>query len=57
MYDFFLKSYQNTPRERLLELMIDAVDIAELRQLDQSILASMLVLSSNVPFLPNRNVP
>lgn len=41
LYDFFFNSYQHTPQERLLELMAEAPDIAELSQLDQPSLASI----------------
>lgn len=41
LYDFFLNSYQHTPRERLLELLSGSPDIAALSQLDQPSLASI----------------
>jgi len=41
LYDFFHNSYRQTPRERLLEFMAGATDIASLRQLDQPTLASI----------------
>lgn len=41
LYDFFLNSYQHTSRERLLELMDGAQDIAKLREFDQPTLASL----------------
>lgn len=41
LYDFFLNSYRQTPRERLLELMAEAPDIGEISKLDQPTLASI----------------
>lgn len=41
LYDFFLNGYRQTPRERLLELLAGASDIAELSKLDQPALASI----------------
>ena len=41
LYDFIHNVYRQTPRERLLEFMAGAPDIASLRQLDQSALASI----------------
>ncbi len=41
LYDFFLKSYRNTPKERLLEFMVGASDYNELAKLDQAKLASI----------------
>jgi len=41
LYDFIHSVYRQTPRERLLEFMAGAPDIASLRQLDQSALASI----------------
>lgn len=32
MFDFFLYGYRNTPRERLLELLVNAPDLDELKQ-------------------------
>ncbi len=39
MYDWFYRSYGETSKETLLELMKDAVDIQRLRQLSQRELA------------------
>jgi hypothetical protein len=39
IYDWFYRSYGETPRERLLELMKDAVSIQRLKQLSQPDLA------------------
>jgi hypothetical protein len=41
LYDFFHNSYRQTPKERLLELMAGALDVEELRKLDQPQLASI----------------
>lgn len=41
LYDFFLKSYCNTPKERLLEFMVGAADFTELAKLNQNKLASI----------------
>lgn len=41
LYDFFHEGYQNTPKERLLELMKDAVDHELLREKPQAELASI----------------
>jgi len=41
LYDFFLNSYRQTPRERLLELMAAAPDIGKISKLDQPTLASI----------------
>jgi hypothetical protein len=41
LYDFIHNVYRQTPRERLLEFMTGAPDIADLRQLDQPSLASL----------------
>ena len=41
LYDFFHNSYRQTPKDRLLELMADAHDIEELRNLGQPQLASI----------------
>jgi SEC-C motif len=41
LYDFFHNTYQQTPRERLLELMAEMPGITDLRQLDQPALASI----------------
>lgn len=41
LYDFFHSSYRQTPRERLLEFMAGATDIAALSQLEQPALASI----------------
>lgn len=41
LYDFFFESYQNTPKERLLELLAGAPDIDELTKLGQAKLASI----------------
>lgn len=41
LYDFFLNSYRNTPKERLLEWMAGAPDFAALAKLDQAKLASI----------------
>jgi len=41
LYDFFHNAYRQTPRERLLDLLAGAPDIAGLRQLDQPALASI----------------
>ena len=41
LYDFFHSVYRQTPRERLLDLLAEAPDIAELGQLDQPALASI----------------
>lgn len=41
LYDFFFKSYRDTPKERLLEFMVEAPDYAELAKLDQAKLASI----------------
>ncbi len=41
LYDFFLGGYRQTPKERLLELMVGAPDYAKLVQLDQPNLASI----------------
>jgi hypothetical protein len=41
LYDFFFESYQNTPKERLLELLAGAADIDELTNLGQAELASI----------------
>jgi hypothetical protein len=41
LYDFIHNVYRQTPRERLFEFMAGAPDIASLRQLDQSALASI----------------
>lgn len=41
LYDFIHNSYRQTARERLLELMVGAPDIEQLRQLDQPTLASI----------------
>jgi hypothetical protein len=35
MFEFFLDSYKNTPKERLLEFMKDAPDIDTLKQMEQ----------------------
>jgi hypothetical protein len=43
MYDFMLNSYKNTPAARLLELLADAPDLEQLRQLSQPQLASIFV--------------
>lgn len=40
LFDFFFKSYENTPKKRLLEFMKTAPDIEELRKLTQKKLAS-----------------
>ena len=39
IYDWFYRSYGETPRERLLELMKNAVGIQRLNQLSQPYLA------------------
>lgn len=41
LYDFFHNSYRQTPKERLLEFMAKAPDIAELRNFEQPRLASI----------------
>lgn len=41
LYDFIHNAYRQTPRERLLELMAEALDIDALRQFDQPTLASI----------------
>lgn len=41
LYDFFHRSYRQTPKERLLEFMADAPDIQELEKLEQPKLASI----------------
>lgn len=41
LYEFIHNSYRQTPRERLLELMVEAPDIEHLRRLDQPTLASI----------------
>lgn len=41
LYDFFLSSYSQTPKERLLELMAGAADFDDLAKLNQPTLASM----------------
>lgn len=41
LYDFFFKSYRDTPKERLLEFMAGASDFTELAKLDQAKLASI----------------
>jgi hypothetical protein len=41
LYDFFHNAYRQTPRERLLDLLAGARDIAGLGQLDQPALASI----------------
>jgi hypothetical protein len=41
LYDFFLISYKQTPKERLIELLAAADDIEELKQLNQPQLASI----------------
>jgi len=41
LYDFFLNAYKVTPKDRLLEFMAGASDIAELSQLDQASLVSI----------------
>ncbi len=41
LYDFFLSSYSNTPRARLLEIMATMPDITELQTLEQPVLASI----------------
>lgn len=41
LYDFFLNGYRHTSRERLLDLMAGAPEIADLRQLEQPALASI----------------
>lgn len=39
LYEFILNSYRRTPKEKLLEFLADAIDIDELRVLDQPQLA------------------
>jgi len=39
LFEFFLGAYQQTPRERLLELMKGAADFSALEQMDQADLA------------------
>lgn len=39
MFEFFLDSYKNTPKERLLEFMKEAADFSSLQQMDQADLA------------------
>ncbi len=41
LYDFFLESYRNIPKERLLTLLANAPDIQNLAKLDQTKLASI----------------
>ncbi|MGQ7934715.1 YecA family protein [Paraburkholderia sp. D1E] len=41
LYDFFLESYRNIPKERLIEILSNASDIQELAGLDQPKLASI----------------
>jgi hypothetical protein len=41
LYDFFLNSYRQTPRERLLELMAGSPDFKEISKIDQPTLASI----------------
>ena len=40
-YDFFFQSYQNTPREKLLDFMKDAIDIEQLKSISQEELAKI----------------
>ncbi len=42
LFDFFLGTYQNTPRDKLLEFLADSGDINHLRNLDQKDLAEIL---------------
>ena len=41
LYDFFMETYKNTPKAKLLEFLADALDIDELNALDQIELASV----------------
>jgi len=57
MYDFFHACYRETPREKLLEFMANAPDMAELQTFDQptlsSIYAERLVYSAMVNQKPS----
>lgn len=35
LFDFMYESYQNTPKEKLLEFMSNAADISQLKELSQ----------------------
>ena len=57
LYDFFLNSFQETPRERLLELMSEAPDIDKMLEFDQPTLASIYAeYCVNAAYLNNSKI-
>lgn len=57
IYDFFHSSYSNTPKEKLLELMAQRQNIAELRELPQSELAKRYAYALAVTVAKNKPEP
>jgi hypothetical protein len=41
LFDFMYESYQNTPKEKLLEFMSNAADIGQLKELSQQELSEI----------------